>query len=391
MYMNWENKISANVKAVPPSGIRKFFELAKTMEGVISLGVGEPDFSAPDKVIEACIDSLKRKETSYTSNRGLQELREEIAALFRTKYGVSYDADTEIIVTVGVSEAIDIVMRTILNPGDEVLIPDPAYVAYPACVKFAGGEPVLVPTWLKDDFRLTTEEMEKKLTPRTKAILIGYPNNPTGTVMDRESLLKIAEFAEKHDLIVVSDEIYCELTYEGKHTCFASLPGMQERTIVMNGFSKAHAMTGLRLGYTCAPKALTDSMFKVHQYAILCAPVTSQYGGIAALKYCDDDVAAMYKEYNERRGIIYNGLKEIGLPVFEPKGAFYIFPDITCTGMSDTEFSEQLLKEEKVAVVPGSCFGTQGNGHVRISYAASKDDIRKALVHIGAFVKRHRK
>ena len=389
--MNWENKIADNVKVVPPSGIRKFFDLANTMEGVISLGVGEPDYAAPDKVIAACIESLKEKKTSYTSNLGLMELRQEIASLFHNRYHVDYDPKDEIVVTVGVSEAISIAMTSLLNPGDEVLIPDPAYVAYPACVHFAGGVPVLVPTWEKDDFRLTVEELEKKVTPKTKVLLIGYPNNPTGTVMDRASLEKIAEFAEKHDLIVISDEIYCDLTYEGEHTCFASLPGMKERTIVLNGFSKSYAMTGLRIGYMCAPKEAITSIFKVHQYAILCASSTSQYGAIAALRQCDDDVKAMYEEYALRRVIVYEGLKKIGLPVFEPKGAFYIFPDITSTGLTDEEFSEQLLKEEKVGVVPGSCFGEQGKGHVRISYAASRENIEEALKRIGRFVARHKK
>lgn len=389
--MNWDSKFAANVKAVPPSGIRKFFDLANTMEGVISLGVGEPDYSAPDKVIDACIASLKAKETSYTSNLGLLELREEIAKLFHNHYHVDYDPKKEIIVTVGVSEAIDIAMRSVLNPGDEVLIPDPAYVAYPACVKFAGGVPVLVPTFEKDDFRLTVEELEKKVTPKTKVLLIGYPNNPTGTVMDRASLEAVAAFAKKHDLIVISDEIYCELTYEGKHTCFASLPDMRERTIVLNGFSKAHAMTGLRIGYLCAPAEAVDMIYKVHQYAILCASVTSQYGAIAALKYCDDSVKAMFDEYNARRKMIYKGLQDIGLHVFEPKGAFYIFPDITCTGMDDETFSEELLKEEKVGVVPGSCFGEQGRGHVRMSYATSSANIEEALKRMGRFVAKHKK
>lgn len=389
--MNWDSKIAATVKSVPPSGIRKFFDLASTMEGVISLGVGEPDYAAPDKVIDACIESLKNKETSYTSNLGLMKLREEIAALFHRRYHVDYNPANEIIVTVGVSEAISIAMTALLNPGDEVLIPDPAYVAYPACVRFAGGVPVLVPTWEKDDFKLTVEELEKKVTPKTKVLLIGYPNNPTGTVMDRASLEAVAEFAKAHDLIVISDEIYCDLTYEGEHTCVASLPGMKERTIVLNGFSKSYAMTGLRVGYLCAPKEAVDSIYKVHQYAILCASATSQYGAIAALQSCDEDVHAMYEEYAARRLMVYEGLKKIGLSVFEPKGAFYIFPDITCTGMNDEEFSEQLLKEEKVGVVPGSCFGEQGRGHVRISYAASRENLAEALVRIGRFVERHRK
>lgn len=389
--MDWNAKIAEDVKVVPPSGIRKFFDLANTMEGVISLGVGEPDYAAPDKVIAACIESLKEKKTSYTSNLGLPELRKDIAKLFSERYHVEYDPASEIVVTVGVSEAISIAMSALLNPGDEVLIPDPAYVAYPACVHFAGGTPVLVPTWEKDDFKLTVEELEKKVTPKTKILLIGYPNNPTGTVMTHDELAKIAEFAEKHDLIVISDEIYCDLTYEGTHTCFASLPGMKERTIVLNGFSKSYAMTGLRIGYMCAPKEAVTSIFKVHQYAILCASSTSQYGAIAALEQCEDDVKAMYDEYAARRVIVYEGLKSIGLPVFEPKGAFYIFPDITSTGMSDEEFSEQLLKEEKVGVVPGSCFGPQGKGHIRISYAASREHIEEALNRIGRFVKRHKK
>lgn len=389
--MDWNAKIAEDVKVVPPSGIRKFFDLANTMEGVISLGVGEPDYAAPDKVIAACIESLKEKKTSYTSNLGLPELRKDIAKLFSERYHVEYDPASEIVVTVGVSEAISIAMSALLNPGDEVLIPDPAYVAYPACVHFAGGTPVLVPTWEKDDFKLTVEELEKKVTPKTKILLIGYPNNPTGTVMTHDELAKIAEFAEKHDLIVISDEIYCDLTYEGTHTCFAALPGMKERTIVLNGFSKSYAMTGLRIGYMCAPKEAVTSIFKVHQYAILCASSTSQYGAIAALEQCEDDVKAMYDEYAARRVIVYEGLKSIGLPVFEPKGAFYIFPDITSTGMSDEEFSEQLLKEEKVGVVPGSCFGPQGKGHIRISYAASREHIEEALNRIGRFVKRHKK
>lgn len=389
--MDWNSKISHNVSVVPPSGIRKFFDLANTMEGVISLGVGEPDYAAPDKVIDACIESLKAKETSYTSNLGLISLRRDVAKLFSSRYGVEYDPASEIVITVGVSEAITIAMTALLNPGDEVLIPDPAYVAYPACVHFAGGTPVLVPTYEKDDFKLKVEELEKKVTDKTKILLIGYPNNPTGTVMTKEDLEEIAKFAEKHDLIVISDEIYCDLTYEGTHTCFASLPGMKDRTIVLNGFSKSYAMTGLRIGYLCAPKAAVDSIYKVHQYAILCASATSQFGAVAALEECDEDVHAMYEEYAARRVMVYEGLKKIGLPVFEPKGAFYIFPDITCTGMTDEEFSENLLKEEKIGVVPGSCFGEQGKGHIRISYAASRENIAEALKRIGAFVERHRK
>lgn len=389
--MDWNNKVSDNVRNVPFSGIRKFFDLASTMKDVISLGVGEPDYSAPDKVIDACIESLKRKETSYTSNWGLIELRTEIAKLFKNRYGLDYDPQDEVMVTVGVSEAIGLVMTTFLNPGDEVLIPDPAYLAYPACVSIAGGKPVLVPTYAKNEFKLTVDELEKKVTPKTKAILIGYPNNPTGTIMEREELLGIADFAQKHDLIVISDEIYCDLTYEGEHCCFASLPGMRERTIVMNGFSKSYAMTGLRIGYVCGPRESLEDVYKVHQYEILCASVTSQYGAIAALRECDADVKSMYDEYKARRDMVYEGLTKIGLPVFKPKGAFYIFPDISCTGMTADEFCDRLLKEEKVGVVPGTCFGNQGENHIRISYAASRENIAEALKRIGHFVDKYKK
>lgn len=389
--MNWNSKFAADVKEVSFSGIRKFFDLASTMKDVISLGVGEPDYAAPDKVIAASIESLKRKETSYTSNWGILELRQEISKLFEKRYGLVYNPENEVLVTVGVSEAIGLVMTTFLNPGDEVLIPDPAYLAYPACVSIAHGKPVLVPTSSDNEFKLTVEELEKKVTPKTKALLIGYPNNPTGTIMDRESLEKIAVFAEKHDLIVIADEIYCDLTYEGTHTCFASLPGMQERTIVMNGFSKSYAMTGMRIGYICAPAEALEEIYKVHQYEILCASTTSQYGALEALRACDDDVKAMYEEYAARREMIYSGLKEMGLPVFKPKGAFYIFPDISCTGMDDEEFCDRLLQEERVGVVPGTCFGPQGKNHIRISYAASRENIAEALKRMARFVAKYKK
>ena len=389
--MDWNSKFATDVKEVSFSGIRKFFDLASTMKDVVSLGVGEPDYAAPDKVIDACIASLKRKETSYTSNWGILELRQEIAKLFKKRYDLDYDPNDEVMVTVGVSEAIGIIMTTFLNPGDEVLIPDPAYLAYPACVSIAHGKPVLVPTFADNEFKLTVEELEKKVTPKTKALLIGYPNNPTGTVMDRQSLEEIAAFAKKHDLIVIADEIYCDLTYEGQHTCFASLPGMRERTLVMNGFSKSYAMTGMRIGYICAPREALEEIYKVHQYEILCASTTSQYGALEALRSCDDDVKAMYDEYAARREMIYQGLVDMGLTVFKPKGAFYIFPDISCTGMDDEEFCDRLLKEEKVGVVPGTCFGPQGKNHVRISYAASRENIAEALKRMGRFVAKYRK
>ena len=388
--IDWENKISENVKEVPFSGIRKFFDLASTMKDVISLGVGEPDYAAPKKVIDGCIDSLNLKETSYTSNWGLYELRQEISRLFQKRYNLFYDPSDQIIVTVGVSEAITVVMQTILNPGDEVLIPDPAYLAYPACVRLVGGKPVLVPTRAEDEFKLTVEELEARVTDKTKALLIGYPNNPTGTVMDKESLLEIAKFAEKHDLVVISDEIYCDLTYEGEHICFASLPEMEERTIVMNGFSKSYAMTGLRVGYICGPKAILESIYKVHQYEILCASVTSQYGAITALKECETDVKNMFNEYVSRRELVYRALVDMGLSVFKPKGAFYIFPDISCTGMNDEEFCDKLLHEEKVAMIPGTCFGLQGKNHVRISYASSRENLIEAMKRLSRFIKKHK-
>lgn len=389
--MDWNSKIANHVKGVPFSGIRKFFDLASTMKDVVSLGVGEPDFSAPDKVIKASIASLERKETSYTSNWGLLELRQEIAKLFKRRYDLAYNPDNEIMVTVGVSEAITVIMQALLNPGDEVLIPDPAYLAYPACVSLVGGVPVLVPTYGDNEFRLTVEELEKKVTPKTKALLVGYPNNPTGTVMEKEELARIAEFAKKHDLVVISDEIYCDLTYDGSHTCFASLPGMRERTLVMNGFSKSYAMTGLRIGYIAGPEEALEQIYKVHQYEILCASVTSQYGAIEALRSCDDDVKAMFDEYKERRDMVYTALKDMGLPVFKPKGAFYIFPDISCTGMDDEEFCDRLLNEERVATVPGSCFGKQGKNHIRISYAASRENIAEAMKRMAKFVAAHKK
>lgn len=388
--MNWENKIAENVKEVPFSGIRKFFDLASTLEDVISLGVGEPDYSSPQKVIDACIDSLNKKETSYTSNWGLYELRKEIGNLFKKKYNLFYDSSDQIMVTVGVSEAITVAMQTLLNPGDEVLIPDPAYLAYPACVRLVGGKPVLVPTHAEEEFKLTVKELEAKVTEKTKVLLIGYPNNPTGTVMDKESLLEIAEFATKHDLVVISDEIYCDLTYEGEHICFASLPGMQERTVVLNGFSKSYAMTGLRVGYICGPKEVMESIYKVHQYEILCASVTSQFGAITALTECDADVKNMFDEYAARREFVYKALIDMGLSVFKPKGAFYIFPDISCTGMDDEEFCDKLLKEEKVATVPGTCFGVQGKKHIRISYAAGIENLEEAMKRLARFVKKYK-
>ena len=390
--MNWETKMSAKVQASPPSGIRKFFDIANQIPGVLSLSIGEPDFAAPDKVCEAMKKSIDDRQTSYTANAGIIELRQEIAKLFHERYGLDYDPKDEILVTVGASEGLTMALLALTEPGDEILIPDPAYVAYPAAVRAAGGVPVFVPTYAKDDFKVTVEALEKLVTPKTKAMVIGYPNNPTGTVMTAEELAPIAEFVKKHDLVVMSDEIYCELIYDdAKFTSFAKLPDMRERTIVLNGFSKAYAMTGMRLGYICAPREGLAQILKLHQYMIMCANTQAQYGGVVALRDCKAETEAMRQEYDRRRKVIYKGLVDMGLPVFQPKGAFYIFPDITCTGMTSAQFCETLVKEEKVAVVPGSAFGEAGEGYVRISYAASMETIEEALKRMARFVAKYHK
>lgn len=388
--MHWEEKTASNVKEIKPSGIRKFFDIAAQVKGVLSLSIGEPDFAAPDKVLKAMQRSLEQKETSYTANSGMLELRQEISRYVSTHYGVTYAPEDEILVTVGVSEGLSMALLAYTEPGDEVIIPDPAYVAYPAAVELAGGKPVFVPTYPEDDFKVTVAALERVVTPKTKILVIGYPNNPTGTVMTKEELLPIAEFAKKYNLIVMTDEIYCELMYgDATFTSFAKLPDMRERTIVFNGFSKAWAMTGMRLGYICAPREGLAPILKLHQYAIMCANTQAQVGGITALCDCDDEVEAMRQEYDRRRKAIYRGLREMGLPVFEPKGAFYIFPDIRSTGMTSSEFCEKLVQEEKVAVVPGSAFGTHGEGFIRISYAASMETIEEALRRMARFVKKY--
>ena len=378
--------MSAKVQAIPPSGIRKFFDIANQIPGVLSLSIGEPDFAAPDKVCEAMKKSIDDRQTSYTANAGIIELRQEIAKLFHERYGLDYDPKDEILVTVGASEGLTMALLALTEPGDEILIPDPAYVAYPAAVRAAGGVPVFVPTYAKDDFKVTVEALEKLVTPKTKAMVIGYPNNPTGTVMTAEELAPIAEFVKKHDLVVMSDEIYCELIYDdAKFTSFAKLPDMRERTIVLNGFSKAYAMTGMRLGYICAPREGLAQILKLHQYMIMCANTQAQYGGVVALRDCKAETEAMRQEYDRRRKVIYKGLVDM------PKGAFYIFPDITCTGMTSAQFCETLVKEEKVAVVPGSAFGEAGEGYVRISYAASMETIEEALKRMARFVAKYHK
>lgn len=388
--MQWEEKTASNVKGIKPSGIRKFFDIAAQVKGVLSLSIGEPDFAAPDRVLKAMEQSLERKETSYTANAGMLELRQEISRYVYTHYGLTYAPEDEVLVTVGVSEALAMALLAYTEPGDEVIIPDPAYVAYPASVELAGGKPVFVPTYPEDDFKLAVAALEQVVTPKTKMLVIGYPNNPTGTVMTKEELLPIAAFAKKHNLIVMTDEIYCELMYgDAKFTSFAKLPDMRERTILFNGFSKAWAMTGMRLGYICAPREGLAPILKLHQYAIMCANTQAQIGGITALRDCDEEVEMMRQEYDRRRNVIYRGLQEMGLPVFEPKGAFYIFPDIRATGMTSAEFCEKLVQEEQVAVVPGSAFGDNGEGFVRISYAASMETIEEALRRMARFVKKY--
>ncbi|MFC1990635.1 aminotransferase class I/II-fold pyridoxal phosphate-dependent enzyme [Chloroflexota bacterium] len=383
--------ISERVNRLSPSGIRKFFDLLASMEGVISLGVGEPDYATPWHICEAAINSLEKGYTMYTSNSGMPELRQELSRYLKDSYDVTYDPDTELLITVGVSEALDLAMRAIINTGDEVIMSDPCYVAYEPGVILAGGEPVRVPTSQESDFGLDAAEIEARITGKTRAILIGYPANPTGAVMSRDKLLEIAEVAQRHQLMVVSDEIYSRLVYGVEHTCFASLPGMEEHTILLGGFSKAYAMTGWRVGYAAAPKEIIAAMTKIHQYTIMSAPTMAQVAAIEALRAGESSVSDMVEDYNRRRKVIVKGLCDIGLDCFEPKGAFYAFPSIRVTGMTSEEFSEKLLIEEKVAVVPGSAFGQCGEGYVRCCYATSLAELEEALTRMKRFVRKHRK
>jgi len=385
------NTSSQRVNQIAPSGIRKFFDLLASMEGVISLGVGEPDFATPWHIREAAIYSLEKGQTMYTSNLGMPELRRELSRYLKDSYNLSYDPDTELLITVGVSEALDLTMRAILDPGDEVIMPDPHYVSYDACVILAGGSPIMVPTNEESNFELSASDIEGRVSGKTKAILIGYPSNPTGAVMSKEKLAKIAEIARRHQLLVISDEIYARLVYGVKHTCFATLPEMKESTILLGGFSKAYAMTGWRIGYAAANKEIIAAMTKIHQYTIMCAPTMAQVAAIEALKSGEPSVLEMVEDYNRRRLVMVKGLKDIGLPCFEPKGAFYAFPSIKSTGMTSEEFAEKLLREEKVAVVPGNAFGQCGEGYVRCCYATSLADIEEALLRMGRFVKKHKK
>ena len=383
--------IADKAASLQPSGIRKFFDIVAEMDDVISLGVGEPDFDTPWHIRDEGIYSLEKGRTFYTSNSGLKELRMEIAAYLQRTQGLEYHYLSQIFVTVGGSEAIDLAMRAMINPGDEVLIPQPSYVSYEPCVVMADGKPVVIELKEENQFRLTPEELEAAITPKTKILVMPFPNNPTGAIMEREDLEKLVPIIEKHDLFVVSDEIYGELTYGGKkHVSIAALPGMQERTILINGFSKAYAMTGWRLGYACGPKEVIRQMVKIHQYCIMCASTTSQYAAVEALRNGDEDVRRMRESYDERRRFVLFTLKEMGLPCFEPEGAFYVFPCIREFGMTSDEFATNLLKEEKVAIVPGTAFGNCGEGYLRISYAYSIESLKKALKRLENYVRRLR-
>jgi aminotransferase len=383
------NFISNRVQSVPPSGIRRFFDIAATMKNVISLGIGEPDFVTPEPILKAGMASLQHGETHYTSNSGILELRQAVSRNLKKLYSVDYDPEAEILITVGVSEALYLALTAILDPGDEVIVPQPCFVAYTAEVVFAGGVPVTIATKVEDDFQVTAEAIERSITPRTKALLIGYPNNPTGAVMRRENLIQIGQLAEKHDLVVISDEIYDRLVYGGAHVCFPALPEMLSRTILLGGFSKGYAMTGWRLGYAAAPSELLAAMRKIHQYTIMSAPTTAQVAGVEALANGEKHVQEMVAEYDRRRRLLVGGLNTLGLDCFEPKGAFYAFPAVAKSGMDDDTFAESLLQEEQVAVVPGSAFGESGKGFVRLCYATAYEKIEEALNRMERFMRRH--
>lgn len=380
------NPLSERIVEIPFSGIRKFFDIAAEMTDVISLGVGEPDFDTPWHIRDEGIYSLERGKTAYTSNAGLKELKIEIAKYLERRFQIHYDYDKEMMVTVGGSEAIDVALRAMLDPGDEVLIPQPSYVSYVPCTILANGIPVIINLKEENEFRLTAEELEAAITPKTKVLIMPFPNNPTGAIMERKDLEAVAEVVKKHDLYVISDEIYAELSYLENHVTIASLPGMQERTVLINGFSKSYSMTGWRLGYACAPKVILEQMLKIHQYAIMCAPTTSQYAAVEAVRNGDADVVAMREEYDGRRRYLMHRFEEMGLQCFEPYGAFYAFPSIQEFGITSDEFATHLLKEKKVVVVPGTAFGECGEGFLRISYAYSLDKLKEALDRMEEFV-----
>jgi aminotransferase len=379
--------VTAKVSALPYSGIRRFYDIAAEMDNVISLGVGEPDFRTPGNVLDEAIYTLEKRRTTYTSNAGHPKLRKAIADYMDERYGVKYEPANQICVTVGVSEAIDIAMRAILDPGDEVLLVEPCYVSYRACVLLAGGVPVSIPTRMENNFRVEASEVAERITDKTKAILLCYPNNPTGAVMERADWDALCDVLRDKNILLISDEVYAELSYTGnEHVCAASLPGMYDRTLVLNGFSKAYAMTGWRLGYACGPKDLIAAMVKIHQYVIMCAPTTAQLAGIEALKNGADGVAKMRRDYNGRRRFMLNSFNEMGLPCFEPLGAFYLFPSVKHTDMTSEEFCERLLKEQRLAIVPGTAFGECGEGHVRCSYAYSIEELKEALTRLKRFL-----
>lgn len=383
--------LSKMVETIKPSGIRKFFDIVSEMKDAISLEVGEPDFDTPWHIRDEGIYALSKGKTFYTSNAGLKELREEICNYLKRTQKIQYNPLKEVIVTVGGSEAIDIGLRAIINAGDEVIIPQPAYVSYEPCTILAGAKPVIINLKAENEFRLTAEELENAITEKTKVLILPFPNNPTGAIMEREDLDKIAEVIRKHDIYVMSDEIYSELTYKGEHVSIASIEDMQERTILINGFSKAYAMTGWRLGYACGPEAIIKQMTKIHQFAIMCAPTTSQYAAVEALKNGEDDVKMMRQAYNQRRRFLLNAFKEMNLECFEPFGAFYVFPCIKEFGMTSEEFATRFLEEEKVAAVPGNAFGESGEGYLRISYAYSLDNLKIAMERFKRFVDKLRK
>lgn len=387
---NLTGKLNQKLLAMPPSGIRRFFDLVIGMEDVVSLGVGEPDFVTPECVREKAAHDLAAGHTTYTSNSGLLALRQELAQWLHRKYDVTYDPVAEMLITVGASEAIDLALRAICNPGDEVIVLQPCYVSYAPSVELAGGVPVLFPTWQADGFRANLEELQKVVTPRTKAIMLNFPSNPCGHTFDREDLEQLADFVKSNDIIAISDEIYAELTYDKQHVSLASLPGMKDYTILINGFSKSHAMTGWRLGYSCAPAEITAAMLKIHQYTMLCAPTLSQYAAIEALQCCERAVADMRAEYKTRRDVIINGFNRLGLKALMPEGAFYAFADVRETGLSSEDFCMKLLEEEKVAVVPGSAFGDCGEGFIRASYASSLTKIETALNRMESFLNRRK-
>ena len=380
------NAISKKIEGIQPSGIRKFFDVVREMPDAISLGVGEPDFDTPYSVREEGIYALEKGRTFYTSNAGLKELREEISRYLKRKYSLDYDADNEIMVTVGGSEAIDVALRCMVDPGDEVLIPTPCYVSYLPCSIMADAVPKVIELKAENQFKLTRQELLDSITDKTKILILAFPNNPTGAIMTREELEELVPVIIEHDLYVISDEIYSELTYDNKHCSIASLPGMKERTVTINGFSKAFAMTGWRLGYACAPKEIMKQMIKLHQFAIMCAPTNSQFAAIEALRNCDDDVDRMVEAYNQRRRFLLNSFKEMGIDCFEPFGAFYVFPSIAKFGMTSEEFANRLLREQKLAVVPGTAFGECGEGFVRISYAYSIENLKQGMDRIRKFI-----